>query len=1358
MGQPFQPQALYDYLRAFDAGVNTGIDPALLPPNQLADARNVTVRGTFATHRPAFRKINLATATPAATNSWLQDACYYSPDPGSGSDSIRAIINGRLFEFVPDTIGNAGITEITPILSGKLDVNPTIAQNGPLIASIWQSEAWTIAMDGISRPIISGPTGPNTSRRARSIDSEQPVGSIPSIGSASNQNANPVTAPAIGNTAPWTFNLANPYDYADNGLPIQVEIDDPSGATIGQALLYSAGNVTTSPPTDNTNAVLKNISDTATTEPAGNVLLMAEQSTVKSSVGTVLTGATYSPVTGNFIPSDTLAQPTVFDSRNAGSILTSQVNAAINYTAPVTGTVSNTKAVAALSVPAQWVQQTTGSGLVVEATTQADFTYQNAATGLQDTGLHIGSSNYFSQGAVTWFALRILDHSNNPQKPPASPGGVIGVGPNSDNILSLTVTSTDQLGTTLYCTIPTTTTPLPTVGWHLFETATVSANKTVIVDSITALSLLLAQTTSGSVPVSVIGPSSNVIGSGWTVTGVTSNGATLANNATNISIPIHSTIQFLSNNVISGGTAITIPVATLNLIVGNDNQPLAAGDSVIIQNSLGGNFTATVSSVNTTTPSITVVGAPLTEASCQIDNGATINRVFNGVVSGNQTLALQIPVGDSSKFNAGVDHILIGTTVTGLSLTGVVQSSAGGVLTVLVDPSVPNCSLAFQANIYIVLNQGSAYFNVIPNLPTFLYSVGQQVQVISYDPLYPGTFTGIVYQVFPQYLVLEDTTGSATKIVFSFGNPILSQVGSSVISITLKQSNAIITAGSLLYIGGNKYVGAVTVVSGATVTLTSNQTTAATINTGDDVEAVTASTIFVPLATLTYGFTPPAIGQTVAVVVSWSATAQIANIVIGNANGPAYTITPQTPVTTINTNSNNEVSLVNLTIPEKTVINPGSTLNALPELPIGKMGTYGMGRNWICLPDGRSFVASDLVGGSSGTLENQYRDAVLMMTENFQLANGGSFRCPSSGADIRSMNFTATLDASLGQGPLQVGTPDETFSCNAPIDRTTWQSLTTPILTESLISNGPQGQRGAVVVNGDLMFRANDGIRSLILARRDFDQWGNVPISLEVEEYIAGDSQALLQFVTSAQFDNRLLVAVGPVLNQSACPVGVYHTGLVALNFDPISSLRGKAPSVWDGYWTGLNIIKMVTGTFNGVKRCFAFCASTSLQNLELWEMLPTGASTYDVTATGATPIGWSITGHTMDFGQTDPKKRDLLRLEDGEIYVDNLTGTVTFTALYRPDQNSVWIPWFGWQETADPSQTTSGELAFRPRMGLGRPNPGATDPFTNRPYREGYTFDFRIDIIGDCRFKGARFKATTIPQSEFSKPNPNGT
>jgi hypothetical protein len=156
--------------------------------------------------------------------------------------------------------------------------------------------------------------------------------------------------------------------------------------------------------------------------------------------------------------------------------------------------------------------------------------------------------------------------------------------------------------------------------------------------------------------------------------------------------------------------------------------------------------------------------------------------------------------------------------------------------------------------------------------------------------------------------------------------------------------------------------------------------------------------------------------------------------------------------------------------------------------------------------------------------------------------------------------------------------------------------------------------------------------------------------------------------------------------------------------------------------------------------------------------MLPTGASTYDVTATGATPIGWSITGHTMDFGQTDPKKRDLLRLEDGEIYVDNLTGTVTFTALYRPDQNSVWIPWFGWQETADPSQTTSGELAFRPRMGLGRPNPGATDPFTNRPYREGYTFDFRIDIIGDCRFKGARFKATTIPQSEFSKPNPNGT
>lgn len=421
------------------------------------------------------------------------------------------------------------------------------------------------------------------------------------------------------------------------------------------------------------------------------------------------------------------------------------------------------------------------------------------------------------------------------------------------------------------------------------------------------------------------------------------------------------------------------------------------------------------------------------------------------------------------------------------------------------------------------------------------------------------------------------------------------------------------------------------------------------------------------------------------------------------------------------------------------------------QLPPGRMGAYGMGRNWVCLVDGKQFLASDLVGGSSGTVANNYRDAVLQVTENIYLAGGGNFTVPGSVGDITFMAFTATLDTSLGQGPLQVGTAQGIFSCNAPVDRLTWQDLTNPILTESLIAFGGLSQNATVLANGDLIFRSEDGIRSLILARRDFGTWGNVPISREVDPELAKDQADLLTFGSAIVFDNRLLMTASP----NGSDHGVYHRELVALNFDPISSLRGKAPAVYDGMWSGLNILQLVTGRFQNKQRAFAFTLNGFSDTLEVWEILKSADTAISDNDTDSPrPVTLSFESASLfNYPKNDPRFHMLKRLVDGEIYVDELRGKVHFEVLYKPDQWPCWVPWFQWDECST-NTGTSTKPAFRPTMGLGEPSSTPCDPYNNRILREGYTFQTKIIITGHCTFKGARFKAVTVPDIPFARPH----
>lgn len=500
---------------------------------------------------------------------------------------------------------------------------------------------------------------------------------------------------------------------------------------------------------------------------------------------------------------------------------------------------------------------------------------------------------------------------------------------------------------------------------------------------------------------------------------------------------------------------------------------------------------------------------------------------------------------------------------------------------------------------------------------------------------------------------------------------------------------------------------------------------------------------------LAASFTAPAIGATVATTLSSPYTAALNQILF--INNKEYQVTAFSSTTGTATNN---ITLLNLndsrlghvfnaiTIPATTT---ATQIFNFPELPPGRMMAYCQGRVWESLTDAISFIAGDIVGGAAGSPAFAFRDAVLKVSENSLISGGGSFKVPANLGQITAMRTTAQLDASLGQGPLMVVTPGGIFSCSAPADRTTWSTLTTPIVSESLIGLGGLSQNSTIVVNGDLLFRAVDGIRSLIMAKREFYSWGNTPISFEMNRVLARDNVAGLPYASAVQFDNRLLMTCVPTQG----PQGVYNQGLVALNFDPVSSLQGKSASVYDGFWTGINVLQLIEGQFSGVHRCFAFTYNASLGKIELYEILKTGDGDLD---NGSAPIIWSFETPMLFKDAKGKSLFDLCCLEDSEFYVKDIQPgqTVGFKVQYRPDFSTCWFDWHEFSFCNDPQST---QPVYGARLGLGRPDTGGITGAGSTSANFGRWFQKRYIVSGHCVFMGCKVTASLQPQTGYATP-----
>lgn len=433
-----------------------------------------------------------------------------------------------------------------------------------------------------------------------------------------------------------------------------------------------------------------------------------------------------------------------------------------------------------------------------------------------------------------------------------------------------------------------------------------------------------------------------------------------------------------------------------------------------------------------------------------------------------------------------------------------------------------------------------------------------------------------------------------------------------------------------------------------------------------------------------------------------------------------------------------------------TAVAPGTP--GVNELPSAQAMCYYLGRIWYA--QGRQISAGDIVGGPSGTLANSFKDAVLNITENPLVVGGDGFTVPTSAGNIRGIAFASNLNSILGEGALYVGTRNQIYSITVPMTRTDWINATTnngPTMVVALENNGWVNDRSIVAVNGDLFFQSLEpSIRSFTTSVRNFQQWGNVPISINENRVLQFVDRSLMHASSGIYFDNRLLEATLPYL----CPVGIAHKALAVLNFDVISTFERQLPPCWEGMWEGINFLEICVEDFGGRERAFSATWSDLNNEIELWEI--TADQRWD--KDGETRVSWYIEFPAFTWGSEFMLKK----LVGGELWLDKLLGEVVFRMEYRPDGDPCWYIWNEWKFCTAKNTCESVHApvcvypadmreSYRQMVSLPVP-PRACEAVMGRPANVGYQMQCRLTILGWCRIRGLILHAEPVERKLYDK------
>jgi hypothetical protein len=427
------------------------------------------------------------------------------------------------------------------------------------------------------------------------------------------------------------------------------------------------------------------------------------------------------------------------------------------------------------------------------------------------------------------------------------------------------------------------------------------------------------------------------------------------------------------------------------------------------------------------------------------------------------------------------------------------------------------------------------------------------------------------------------------------------------------------------------------------------------------------------------------------------------------------------------------------------------SIGLIAELPAAGPMVYYQGRIWYAYY--RSYTGGDIVNGPSGTAAFQLSDSILKVTENPLAIGGDGFAVPSQAGNIRAMEYSANLDVTLGQGTLFVFTSKQVYALDVPIDRASWIAAganNTPLQRVVQRTNGGVSDRSVVAVNGDLFYQSLEpGIRSLFTALRYFNQWGNKPISSNLQRALQFNDRALMRWSSGIQWENRMYQTILP----TQVPQGVIHQGIAVMDFEPLGSFQQDLPPNWEGMHEGLDVLQMFTGDFGGRERAFAVVVSRTDQSIWLWEL--TDSETTDGTDT---LVNWYVETPAFTWGH----EFDLKRLDGGEVWVDSLYGQAVMKFYYRTDANPCWQLWHAvplcsarncCEDVNAPVTyplTIDGVNGKFPVI-LPVPPKAPCSAIDARPLNIGHQFQVKVAVQGYLRIRGIIVYAVPVLKTPFN-------
>jgi hypothetical protein len=309
---------------------------------------------------------------------------------------------------------------------------------------------------------------------------------------------------------------------------------------------------------------------------------------------------------------------------------------------------------------------------------------------------------------------------------------------------------------------------------------------------------------------------------------------------------------------------------------------------------------------------------------------------------------------------------------------------------------------------------------------------------------------------------------------------------------------------------------------------------------------------------------------------------------------------------------------------------------------------------------------------------------LLRFTETTYLSEGGTLQVPALMGKINGLVFVPVQDTGTGQGDLLVFCERGTASFAVSVPRVSWVS--TPGFQRIAFPNiGATGYKAITTNNGDVFFRAFDGLRTYRNARAELNTYGQVPMSAEMNSVLNYDSPNLLDQVSAIIFDNRLLFTASPtvsytgVSNTSAVKKPVTFSKLIVLDFTTLSTAGAKRLASYDGMWGGLAFLQLISGIVGNQPKAYVFAYDNANGGINgLWEL--TTNDIYDYPS-GVSPqrINSILETKAFSFGSPLEQKR-MIR---ADFWLSNLRGTLDANVYWRPDQYPCWREWHSFTRCA---------------------------------------------------------------------------